>query len=100
LYLDNFIRQNFYNAKPLVGYNVRTATENEFSFIVAITKRSWSFIPERDTISAAVLISDKDILTTEHCLYGQILNSFRIIIGSINIFSHLKYYTGWWIDKL
>jgi secreted trypsin-like serine protease len=72
--------------------------ENEFPFIAALTRRVRTFIPERDTICTASLISKMDILTAEHCLEGESLNGFRIVVGSIDIFSHLKYYAAWWLN--
>jgi secreted trypsin-like serine protease len=71
--------------------------ENEFPFIAVLTKRTRIINPQEDIICTASLISSKDILTAEHCVRGEGLYDFQVIVGSSDVISQSKYYPGWWI---
>ncbi|XP_011500643.1 PREDICTED: uncharacterized protein LOC105364429 [Ceratosolen solmsi marchali] len=92
------VYNNIANVQALMGHKIREAKENEFPFIVAIIRRNRDVMPCRDIICTASLISNKDILTAEHCMHDEVANGVGLIIGSIDLNSVKKYYAAWWIS--
>ncbi|XP_011500585.1 PREDICTED: chymotrypsin-1-like [Ceratosolen solmsi marchali] len=81
-----------------MGHNIRRPSSIEFPFIAGIIRRNRDFITERDTVCTASLITDKNILTAEHCLTNEVVNGLIIIVGSNDLESPSRYYPAWWIS--
>jgi secreted trypsin-like serine protease len=93
-YLD--IPYHFSTVEALIG-NIRSAAENEFPFIVAISKSYRQDTLNLNYFCAGTLISRKDVLTSEHCLRDQNLNRITVLVGSSYLDRGLRYYPSWWI---
>jgi V8-like Glu-specific endopeptidase len=71
--------------------------ENEFPFIVAITKHYLVDNQQMNYICTGSLISKNDVLTSEHCMEGHHLTGIRVIVGSSYLNHGSVYYPEWWI---
>jgi secreted trypsin-like serine protease len=83
--------------EALIGSNVRSATEKEFPFIVAIVKSYSQNVMDDDYICAGTLISKKNILTSAHCIEDQYTYGVTIRIGSSYVNQASIHYVQWWM---
>jgi hypothetical protein len=86
----------FANAKALVGVNVKQAEEGDFPFVVSVSE----IFSEHKTIHicAGTLISNRNVLTADHCIYDKYNNAIQIVVGSIDLRIGRKFSVFWWIS--
>jgi secreted trypsin-like serine protease len=67
----------------MIGQNVRYAENGEFDFIVSILKTSTRRINvDRDFLCTGTLVSQKHVLTVEHCFQFVTVEFSEVHIGS------------------
>ncbi|XP_011501554.1 PREDICTED: chymotrypsin-2-like [Ceratosolen solmsi marchali] len=84
----------FIDVMALVGDNVRAVNESEYPFIASIllNRINKSLSP----FCTGILITNKDILTSETCTEYKDPEDIVILIGANNLENRIKYYVEWW----
>jgi secreted trypsin-like serine protease len=85
-------------SSPMFGENVRYANQGEFPFVVSIKRISFNNSePENYHICTGTLVSNKDVLTAEHCSDNLLISDIEVIVGSNDIREGKQYNVSWWI---
>ncbi|XP_011495556.1 PREDICTED: uncharacterized protein LOC105360363 [Ceratosolen solmsi marchali] len=86
------------SGSPIHGVNVRFADPGEFPYVVSIKRSNdTNPQPETDHVCSGVLVTHKDVLSTESCLLCFFNEMPEIMVGSNNIREGTKHYVLWWL---
>ncbi|XP_011500641.1 PREDICTED: trypsin-like [Ceratosolen solmsi marchali] len=97
--LELLIACNFASVDAWIGHGITQARQQDFPFIVAITKRIENINAERYIVCTGTLVSSQDVLTAAHCTNNEELNGIQLIVGSVDIRSTNRHYPLWWISQ-
>jgi hypothetical protein len=92
-------KYNIVLSNPMFGENVRNAREGEFPFVVSIRPMNLrNDFREIEHICTGVLVSNRDVLSVDHCnkYFRNIVA--EVIVGSNDICLGRKYYVSWWLS--
>jgi secreted trypsin-like serine protease len=80
----------------MIGQAVRQARENEFPFVVPLLFNNHHTV-DLMRFCTGTLITNKDVLTAEHCLEHKEPEDVVVLVGTIDLSRGTKCYVKWWI---
>jgi hypothetical protein len=86
-------------SSPMFGENVRLAQNGEFPFVVSIKRRNlFTILQENNHACSGVLVSNKDIITVNHCFQNVRDYITEVIVGSNDLCLGTIHYVSQWLS--